>query len=59
LYGAATKVRTGEDFADGSVFFDLTKAVRFGAEYAWFNDHYADGKDSTNHRLQISAWYIF
>jgi hypothetical protein len=30
-----------------------------GVEYAWFNDHYADGKDAVNHRLQISMFYIF
>jgi hypothetical protein len=58
-YGAATAARSGEDFADANAFFDLTPAVRFGAEYAWFNDHYADGKDATNYRLQISAFYIF
>jgi hypothetical protein len=64
-YGAAGKVRQGEDFADANLFFDLTPSVRFGTEYAWFNDHYGTGNgkvaavDSTNHRFQFSTFFIF
>jgi hypothetical protein len=66
LFGASGKVRTGEDFVDVSLFGDITPAVRFGAEYAYFNDHYGAGDtaalpavDAINHRFQFSAFYIF
>jgi len=58
-FGAATKVRTAEDWADGNLFVDVTAAVRLGLEYALFLDHYADGTDAKNHRVQLSAFYIF
>jgi hypothetical protein len=65
LYGTPGKVRSAEDFADICVFGDITPAVRLGAEYAYFNDHYAgDGVkvtpvDVINNRFQFSAFYIF
>jgi hypothetical protein len=59
FHGAAAKLRDSEDFVDASVFGDLTPAVRLGAEYAYFADHYVDGKDATNSRFQFSAFYIF
>jgi hypothetical protein len=64
-YGTPGKVRAGEDFIDASIFGDITPAVRLGAEYAWFNDHYAGAEvkvppvDAINHRFQFSAFYIF
>jgi hypothetical protein len=64
LYGTLGKVRSGEDFADVSIFADVTPAVRLGAEYAYFNDHYAGSDkvaavDAINHRFQLAAFYIF
>jgi len=60
-FGAPGKVRSGEDFADFNLFGDITPAVRLGAEYAWFDDHYAAREvkvppvDAINHRFQFPA----
>jgi hypothetical protein len=47
------------DFADGSLFVDATKSIRFGLEYAWFRQTYLDGVRGSNHRVQLSGFYIF
>ena len=47
------------DWADGNIFWDVTEPVRFGVEYAYFHQSFVDGSDSTNHRVQLSGWYIF
>jgi hypothetical protein len=59
LYGAAAKVRDTELWSDANLFWDITPAIRVGAEYAWFQDHYVDGIEATNHRFQFSAFYLF
>ncbi len=46
-------------WADGNLFCDITPAVRLGLEYAYFSQTYGDGANATNHRFQLSAWYIF
>lgn len=64
-FGTPGKLRAGEDFADFNIFGDITPAVRVGAEYAWFNDHYAGADvkvapiDATNHRVQLSTFFLF
>jgi hypothetical protein len=64
-FGTPGKLRSGEDFADFNLFGDITPAVRLGAEYAWFDDHYAGAEvkvppaDAVNHRFQFSAFFIF
>jgi hypothetical protein len=58
-FGDKTKARKSEDWADVNLFGDVTTAVRLGVEYAWFDDHYADGVDAVNHRFQFSAFYLF
>jgi len=63
--GTPGKLRAGEDFADFNVFGDITPQVRLGAEYAYFSDHYAGADvktapvDAVNHRVQVSAFFIF
>lgn len=47
------------DFADASVFVDATSDLRFGLEYAWFNQLSVDAVSSTNHRAQLGAFYLF
>jgi hypothetical protein len=47
------------DFADGNLFVDATPSVRFGLEYAWFRQTDLDGVKNTNHRVQLSGFYIF
>jgi hypothetical protein len=59
LHGAASAVRDDEDWVDANLFGDITPAVRFGIEYAWFDDHYVNGVDAINHRVQFSAFYLF
>jgi hypothetical protein len=46
-------------WADGNLFWDLNKAVRFGGEVAWFNQIFVDNSTSTNWRFQGSMFYIF
>jgi len=63
--GTPGKLRSGEDFADFNLFADVTPAVRLGLEYAYFDDHYAGAEvkvaaaDAINHRVQLSAFFIF
>jgi hypothetical protein len=64
-FGTPGKLRSGEDFADFCVFGDVTPALRLGAEYAYFSDHYAGADvkvapiDAVNQRFQFSAFYLF
>ena len=60
-------------WADGNLFVDVKPALRFGLEYSWFRQRYADadlvaptafftydGKPiADNHRVQLSAFYLF
>ncbi|MDP8999853.1 MAG: hypothetical protein M3O46_07055 [Myxococcota bacterium] len=59
LYGPAGKVTKAEDWFDANVFVDPVGALRIGLEYANFNTMYADGLHATNHRLQLSSFFIF
>lgn len=56
---AAAKMYTKAQFMDVNVFADVTPAVRLGAEYANVVQTFKDGKDETNHRVQVSGYYIF
>jgi hypothetical protein len=59
-YGASTsKVFNKSMWADGNIFYDVNNAVRFGVEYAYFQQTYADDKKAHNHRVQLSGFYIF
>ncbi|HZZ83615.1 MAG TPA: hypothetical protein VFE30_03675 [Anaeromyxobacteraceae bacterium] len=46
-------------WADGNLFWDATPAVRFGAEYARFEQTFNDGSQAHNNRYQLSAYYLF
>jgi len=46
-------------FVDLCGFFNINAAARVALEYAWFNQTRFDDTDTTNHRLQINAYYIF
>lgn len=59
LYANSPKVRTSEDWWDVNLFGDVTPAFRLGLEYAQFIDHYADGNEPKNHRVQLSGFFIF
>jgi hypothetical protein len=58
-YAKATAVISDTDWFDVNLFGDITPAVRLGVEYANFNNQYVDGGHAINHRVQLSAFYIF
>lgn len=58
-YGPASRVFNHSWWADGNLFVDVTPALRFGLEYAYYSQTYVDGVNATNHRFQFSSWYIF
>lgn len=51
--------RLSEDRADVNFFADVTPAVRLSVAYIHYLDHYSDGVDAPNHRVQFSAFYLF
>lgn len=52
-------VFTQSRWADVNLFWDVTPAVRLGVEYSWFYQKYGDGIEATNHRGQLSAFFLF
>jgi hypothetical protein len=57
--GTGPKTREAEDFVDGNLYWDMTSAIRWGAEYAVFRDTYNDGQHATNQRVQVSGAFLF
>ena len=55
----ASKVFTRSWWADGNVFWDALPSVRFGLEYAYFHQTYANDKDAHNQRWQASGFFLF
>jgi hypothetical protein len=58
-FGPANGVFNRAWWADGNIFMDVTPAVRVGLEYAYFSQTYVDNVNATNHRFQMSAWFLF
>jgi len=58
-WGEPAKVFSESTWADGNLFWDIDGAMRVGAEYAYFRQKYADGQAAENHRVQLSAFYVF
>jgi hypothetical protein len=58
-YGSAASTMAATDWFDANLFWDPVNAVRVGAEYANFLTTYVDGQHATNHRMQLSAFFIF
>jgi hypothetical protein len=54
-----SKIFNKSDWADANLFVDASAAVRFGLEYAYFQQTYLDGSKGKNSRVQFSAFYIF
>jgi hypothetical protein len=54
-----SKIFDKSDFFNGNLFVDATQSIRFGLEYAWFRQTDLDGVKNTNHRVQLSGFYIF
>jgi hypothetical protein len=57
--GAANAVFDKQDYVDGTLMFDVTPAVRFGAGFVWLNQTYADGVEAHDYRGQLSGMFIF
>jgi hypothetical protein len=57
--GDGSKVFTKAEWVDLNLFWDVTPAVRLGAEAARFQTTYADGGKGVNLRGQFSAFYLF
>ena len=55
----AAKVYKSSDWADANLFVDVNKAIRVGAELAWFHQRFVDDSTARNWRGQISGFYIF
>lgn len=58
-FGAPNQVYTQSRWADVNLFFDATPSLRFGLEYAWFQQTYVDGVTAVNHRGWLSALFLF
>ena len=58
LGAPAARVFTRSNWFDVNVFWNVTHAVRFGAEYGWFQQTYADDVSAHNSRVHFAAWYI-
>ena len=58
-YGAANKIWNSEDWADGNLMFDITPAVRMGAEFSWTAQKFVDATTATDYRGQFSAFFLF
>ena len=59
LFPTSGKVFSSSRWADANVFFDVTPAMRVGAEYEYFFQRYEDGTEPTSSRVQLTALYIF
>ncbi len=58
-YPSNATVRQQETFFDANVFWQVVPGVRFGFEYANFNDRYVDGVTAINNRFQFSGFFVF
>jgi hypothetical protein len=58
-FAGANTVFEKQDFVDGSLMFDVTPAVRFGAGFVWLNQTYVDGVQAHDYRGQLSGMFIF
>jgi hypothetical protein len=63
---APASVYTKAMWFDTCLFWQVTPAIRFGAEYAQYRQTYADrieatgeNTEATSHRLQFTGWFIF
>ena len=59
LYGGATTVWKNQEYVEGDIFVDLTKAFRLAVGYMYTRQEYADGVVAENQRVQLSGWFIF
>jgi hypothetical protein len=58
-YGSPAATMAATDWFDVNLFVEPVASVRIGAEYANFLTTYVDGQHATNHRAQLSGFFIF
>jgi hypothetical protein len=58
-FGDPTKVFSRSQWGDANLFVDATEALRFGVEFAHFEQTYVDGVTAKNNRYQFSSFFIF
>jgi hypothetical protein len=56
---ATSGTRKSIDFFDASLFVDAWTGVRFGVEGAYYMDHYLDGVQANNVRVDVGGMFIF
>jgi hypothetical protein len=59
LFGTPDRTRKSLDWFDGNIFVGVTPAIQLGVEYAYTIDRYNDGISASNHRVQLSGFYVF
>lgn len=59
LYVNPAKVRDTETLYNAGLFVDITQAIRVGADWAYFDDLYADGVHATTHAVQGVGFFFF
>ena len=59
LYPKNPKVFKKSQYADASLFFDVTPAARLGAGYQYLKQTFTDSSTAQNHRWEILALYFF
>ncbi len=47
------------NYADGTLFFDVTPATRLGVSYQYLKQNFADGTSAQNNRYEALALYFF
>jgi hypothetical protein len=54
-----TRIFDHSQFVNAALFWDATQQVRFGVDYAWYEQTYVDNVKAHNSRAQFSGFYIF
>lgn len=58
-FGEPTQVFTQSRLINASLFIDATASLRFGIEYSWLQQTYADQAVAQNHRGWFSGFFLF
>jgi len=58
-HGGNTAVLDRANWVSGNLFWDATKAVRLGLSYSYTAQWYQDNIKAENHRVQLTALYMF
>src|SRR5215831_4017668 len=59
LAQGAKNVLLRSQYASGALFWDAARPIRFGLEFAWLRQDFADPGPSVDRRVQLSGWYVF